>query len=49
MNNKNKKEKIKLLNVLKEILYYAGEPIVEDKKVDKVKCLGTRVKRKQVV
>ena len=49
MNNKTKKDKIKVLKVLKEMLYYAGGPIIEEESKNKVKCLGTRARRKQVV
>lgn len=46
---KNIEKKIKILKTLKEMLYYAGGPIVEDNNTSKVKGLGTRAKRNQVV
>lgn len=46
---KNTKEKIKILKALKEVLYYAGGPIIEEENNNKEKGLGTRAKRNQVV
>ncbi len=46
---KNIKDKIRILKVLKEMLYYAGGPIIEDDNTNKVKGIGTRAKRNQVV
>lgn len=39
---------LKILKALKEMIYYAGTPIVDDEETHKVKRLGSRVKRNEV-